>query len=48
MWRDERDPEDFEVKWSIQRLREYAGREQPDDDTLELLSVALRHALARR
>ncbi len=48
VWRDPRDPEDFEVKWSIQRLREYEGREQPDDTTLELLSDALRHALARR
>ena len=48
VWRDERDPEDFEVKWSIQRLREYEGREQPDDATLAMLSTALRHALANR
>jgi hypothetical protein len=33
---------------SIQRRNEYEGQPQPDDVTLEVLSVALRHALANR
>jgi hypothetical protein len=33
---------------SIQRRDEYEGQPQPDDATLEVLSVALRHALAYR
>lgn len=41
------DPDD-DAPPCIHRDREYEGREQPDDPTLELLSDALRHALARR
>jgi hypothetical protein len=33
---------------SIQRRDEYEGQPQPDDATLEVLSVALRHALVYR
>jgi hypothetical protein len=33
---------------SIQRRDEYEGQPQPDDATLKVLSVALRHALVYR
>jgi hypothetical protein len=33
---------------SIQRRDEYEGQPQPDDATLKVLSVALRHALVNR
>ena len=48
-WRDWREPDDAdEAPHCIRRDREYEGMPQPDDDTLEVLSAALRHALARR
>lgn len=47
-WRPWGSDNDDDVPPGIQRDREYAGMPQPDDDTLDVLSAAVRHALSRR
>jgi hypothetical protein len=45
---DSDDPHGEDPEKCIVRRDEYDGMTQPDDDLLEVLSVALRHALAYR
>lgn len=45
---DARYDEDNDPEPRIQRRDEYPNQPQPDDATLEVLSVALRHALVNR
>lgn len=47
-WRRPWGGDEDDVPPGIQRDREYEGMPQPDDDTLDVLSAAVRHALSRR